>query len=184
MTPAQLQTLRTAIDADPTLAAQPRTEDGAFAIASAFNANASPAFFVWATAVGVEDIFDKIIWANLTPSGTPGTDAAWSNRALACQGRQLNLQTLLVGQSVIDGSRASIRNGLQDALTDIPSGANGALRQGGWSNVQIALTRRATRGEQLFANVTNGNGAANTTPATLTFEGQVSTQDVIAARNL
>lgn len=184
LTFSQLTTLRAAIDADPALAAYPRTDDGAFAIASAFNALAAPLFYVWSTSVPTDAVYNAITWANLTPSGAPDGTASYTNRALACQGRQLNVQALLQGQGSINGARASIRNGLQDALTDVPSGASGNLRQAGWPSVQIALTRQATRGEQLYANTTNGTGATNTAPAQLVVEGAITAGDVTTARNL
>jgi len=45
LTTAQYQTLKAAIVADPTLSAQPLNSDGAFAIAAALNAIASPVEF-------------------------------------------------------------------------------------------------------------------------------------------
>ena len=51
LTPAQLTTLKTAILADPVLAAMPMNTDGDYDIATALNKLASPAFTVWATNV-------------------------------------------------------------------------------------------------------------------------------------
>src|SRR4051812_43793716 len=100
LTTAQLQTLKADIAADGTLSAQPNTAAGNQAIADAYNAQASPAFFVWQTAAPVADVFDQIQWSKLTPADAVPTDTAlnaavWQARSLACQGKQFNLQTLV-----------------------------------------------------------------------------------------
>lgn len=150
LTPAQLQTLKTAILADQTAAALYENGDLS-GLTAHMNAPASPAKVVWKTSVRTVDIFDQIAWANMTPTGSPGADAAWTNRSLACQGKQFNLQTILVGRETIDPSKNKVRNGLEDALTDIPSGNNGNLQQAGWTGVRAQFHRNATRLEALFA---------------------------------
>jgi len=157
----------------------PNTADGNFEIARWYTEYAAPEFKVWRTNVLTQEIFDQIVWANMTPNPTPDGTAAWTNRSLACQGKQFNLQTLLMGQTTINAAKASLRNGLQDALTDIPSGANGNLRQAGWANVQLAIQRAARRIEQLFATGTGSEAA----PGTMVYEGTISGADVEAARN-
>ena len=47
LTPAQQATLKTFVEADSTLNAFPHNSDGAFAIAEALKADASPDFIVW-----------------------------------------------------------------------------------------------------------------------------------------
>jgi len=145
-----------------------------------------PAFWVYRTDIPVAEVFDAIIWANLTPSDFVPTDTALNNaiyqsRQLVCQTKQMNLQTLVMGQAVLDGSKANIRSGLSDALTNIPSGASGALRSAGWTTVRdTVLARAATRAEKLYA--TGGNGSTPALAATLTFEGAITAQDIQAAR--
>ncbi|MBL8999290.1 MAG: class I SAM-dependent methyltransferase, partial [Gemmatimonadetes bacterium] len=43
-------------------------------------------------------VFDAITWANLTPVDVPDGSAAYTNRALLCQAKQINLQILLQGR--------------------------------------------------------------------------------------
>ena len=134
-------------------------------------------FVVWKTSVPTGDLFDAIIWANLTPSPAPDGTAAWTNRSLACQGRQFNLQTILTGRESINPSKARIRNGLQDALVDVPSGNNGNARQGGWDQLVALMYRSAWRGEALYAT-----GVGTTVePGTLVYEGTISIDDVVQA---
>jgi hypothetical protein len=179
MTPAELLILKNAIDADPVLSALPHTSDDALAIVAAMSVPTAD-FMVWQTSMPAQTIFDAITWANLTPTDAPDGTALWTNRSLACQGKQFNLQTILSGRETINPAKANIRAGLQDALTSVPSGANGALKSGGWANVQTAMQRKATRGEKLFAT---GTGTA-ASPATMTIEGALSYLDVEAARAL
>lgn len=155
------------------------------AVAACLNASV-PTFFVYRTDIPVAEVFDAIIWANFTPSDAVPTDTSLNNdiyqsRQIACQTKQMNLQTMLMGQDVLNGAKANVRAGLQDALTGIPSGAAGATRAAGWTTVRdTVLARAATRAERLYA--TGGNGASASTAATLTFEGTITAQDIQAAR--
>lgn len=173
LTPEQGATLETAMRANPALAqfVADRRDD---LIAAYYNEPSSPAYTVWKTSVATGDLFDAIQWANLTPSPAPDGTAAWTNRSLACQGKQFNLQTILTGRGTINPSKVRIRNGLQDSLTDVPSGNNGALRTAGWDQVLLLLYRTANRCEALFAT-----GAGTTlAPSLLTFEGEVQVSEV------
>lgn len=178
MTPAQNAAIKADIAANADLNAFPNTSDGNSEIAALYNAPAVPDFYVWRTNVPTAEVFDQIIWANLTPIDVPDTTQAWMNRSLACQGKQFNLQTILTGRDKIDASKANIRAGFQDALTAIPSGVGGANKQAGWANLQTALSRKATRLEKLLAT---GTGT-QATPATMGFEGSVNYGDIGAAR--
>lgn len=179
LTPAQQTILRNDIIADPVLSAYPMNGDGAYAIAEAYNLPAAVDFYVWKTSVSTSDIYDNIAWANFTPADTPDGTQTWANRSLACQGKQFNLQTILVGRDSINATKSNIRSGLQDALTGIPSGASGATKSGGWNNVQAIMYRKTTRAEKLFATGTGTTGS----PALLGFEGNLSYQEVELARN-
>jgi hypothetical protein len=187
LTPAQLVTLKAAIDADGALSAIPNTPDGAYAIADAFNAPASPAAYVWRSYTDADTIKNAITWKNLTPTDAPDGTQAWANRSLACQGIQFNIQTLLSsGMSQLATGRLAIRQGLQDALSTVPSGAGGASQDAGWagvSGVKAAITRVATRLEKLFQ--TGGSGTTGS-PWISAFVGDpytVTYQEVLAARN-
>lgn len=178
LTTQQLAALKADILLDPVLAAKPLNSDGAFDIAGAYNAF-DASFMVYRTAMPTQEIFDQVLWANLTPADTPDTTQVWMNRALACQGKQFNIQTMLTGRTTLDVSKTNVRAGLQDALTQVPSGAAGVIRSAGWVGVRDAMPRLARRVEKLFAT---GTGTL-ASPATMTFEGTVSYQDVESARN-
>ena len=183
LTTAQLATLRADITADGTLSQIPNNSDGAYAVAAAYNAAAVPTFYVWCSSVSVDQIFNTVTWANLTPADAPDTTQLWMNRALACQGKKFNIQTMLTGRTSLLTGLASVRAGLQDALTNIPSGAGGSILTAGWVALRDGpLKRTATRGEQLFANTAGGNGLALATPAALVIEGQITVSDVLNAR--
>lgn len=190
LTSAQLTALKADIAANPDLAAQPNSADGNFAVAALYNALQSPDFFVFRSNVPTAEIFDQVTWANYTPQDAPDTTVQWSNRSLACQGKQFNLQILLQGQSSFNAGRINIRAGLNDATTNLPSGASGASRSGGWTGILAILRRQATRAEKLFSVATTGVGTgtgalgATGNPGLLVFEGTVSPSDVENARNL
>lgn len=181
ITPAQLVLIRAAIDADPALSALPQTGNDAYTIAEALNAVASPDFIVWQTSTSAQVIFDAIVWPNMTPADVPDGTVLWTNRSLACQGKQFNLQTMLSGRETISSNKTSIRAGLQDALTNLPSGAGGASRSGGWANVQTAMQRKSTRAEK--ALIASGAGTVGS-PGVLGFEGLLTYTDVLNARAL
>lgn len=179
LTSQQLTTLKAAINADGPMLAMWNARQ-ADAIAAAFNAASS--FIVWRTSVPVEEINDAIVWASLTPlDAVPTSDALavsiWQARATVCQSKQTNLQLILGTRGAVPGNRTSIRTGLQDALTAIPSGAGGAPLVAGWPAVRSVLQRPATVGERIFAT---GTGSA-ATPGQLVTEGDISVGDILAA---
>jgi hypothetical protein len=180
LSPAQLAALKADIIADGALNAIPNSSDGNYAIAAAYNLDAAPVFTVWRSTTPADDVFNGITWANLTPNDAPDASQAWLNRALACQGKQFNVQTMLSGRTTVASGKINIRAGFQDALTNVPSGAAGAAVSAGWVTVRDGMKRNATRAEKLFA--TGGNGAF-ATPADLVLEGRISLQDVTDARN-
>lgn len=181
MDTAQLLVLKTDIAADQILGALPLNSDAAVAIADAYNQLANPAYAAWRTSISTSEVFNAIIWANLTPADAADATQLWMNRSLVCQGKQFNIQTMLTGREFIDPSKANIRAGLQDALTQIPSGPAGAMRAAGWTTLQPLLSRNVTRFERLF--VTGGNGTS-AVPANLVVEGPLTYQEVMAARSL
>lgn len=176
LTAAQKTAILSDITARPDLTGQPDYE-----IARLYNLVVSPTFHVYRTSVPVQDIFDQIIWANYTPSDTPDGTATWTNRSLAAQGKQFNLQTLLIGsQGAVNAAKPNVRAGLQDAATGLPTGANGASLSGGWVGIRDgALARPALRVEKLLANATGPqDGSTPAKAATLTYEGTISAQEV------
>ena len=157
LTPQQLTALKAAIAADPVLLAQPNNSDGDYAIASALNLAASPAFTVWKTYVPSTQVGDNMV----------GTEVAGLTTA--------NISRL---QLIIQMSEAGVNPSLVDRrqfFDDVFSGAGGALTR---AKLLILWKRLATRAEKLFAT---GTGT-DPSPATLVFEGSLSYQDVTAAR--
>lgn len=154
-----------------------QTED---AVAALFAANASPDFYVYRTNIPVQELFNAIDWAKLTPADAPDGTQTWANRSLACQGKQFNVQTLVVGQSQIDATKSNIRAALQDALTNVPSGASGATQSAGWVGVRdTVLARKGNRLEKLLATTTaQQDGSTAAKAATMQVEGSISAQNV------
>ena len=134
--------------------------------------NQSTAYVVWKSSTPASDVFDAINWASLTPADAPDGTAIYTNRVLACQGKQFNIQLLTMGREHITSNKASVRNGIKDALQNVPAGAGGAMLDAGWTAVKTAMTRTVTRAEQLWAEGT-GTFAS---PGALTFEGLIDWQ--------
>lgn len=161
LTTAQLQTLKTAILADPALAALPQTADSAFAVAAAFNQVASPAFVVWKTSLSLETItsngFDWVEVDSLTTSKARIWEWMFGNP----------LRT-------INPSKDNVRAG----IVEVWKGTAAKLA------VQAAVLnhckRSASRAEKLFATGTGTTAA----PATLGYEGDIGYNDVVSAWNL
>ena len=173
LSPEQITAVKAAIVLDPAMASVTQTPSGPETIAKLFNAP-DAAYFVYRKTADVEEVYDAILWANLTPADTPDGTGLCTNRALVCQAKQLNLQILLQGRSTINSSKASIRAGLEDALKLIPSGPSGATQAAGWPAVKTVLTRNATRLEKLL---TSGAGTA-AAPANLVYAGIIGVQEM------
>lgn len=162
----------------------PNTGDGNAAAAGWYNSAAAPAFVVWRD-VPMETILNAVVFANMTPADAVPTGAdlavqVWIARAIACQGKQLNLQALTTGRSSAPMKRANYRAALQDCLTALPAGVAGANVSAGAAAVAAAAKFPATNAEKLFAT-----GAGTTpSPADLGYEGPVTAADVETARNL
>lgn len=187
LTTAQLSTLRTAIlsETDPTFV-ELRTQGSTGLMAEWFNQLASPTHLVWSTGVGVNVILDAIDFSQYTPNTTPSdaTAAISTARLLAIQTKQMNLQNMTIGRDRLNCSRDRVREGLLDAVIDIPSGTNGSLRSAagaGGVRVVNAMTRPATRGEKLFATTQDSTGTV--TAFNLGYEGRISDSDIVLALN-
>ncbi len=172
--PAQAATIKAFILADPVLA--PSINDFAFLYAAL---NAPSGFIVWRTNAQVDAIQDAIIYGNMTPAQAIPTDTVlnatiWSAKAMACQGKQFNLQNLLLGRQNIDASRPNIRAAFQDCLTAVPSKADGGTQAAGWVAVQAAMQRQATLCEKILAS---GTGTAQS-PGTMTWQGSVRIEEI------
>lgn len=177
LTPAQLQTLKAAIAAetDATFVGY-RTQGATGLMAEWFNLAST--FVVWRSWTPTDEIANAISWQSLTPADAPDGTQTWANRSLACQGKQFNLQSLLLASGTrLASGKANVRAGLQDALTNVPAGAGGSLLAANWVGVRTAIQRNATRGEKLFAT---GTGTA-VAPGNLEFEGNISDADIVQA---
>ena len=181
LTTQQKSTLQAVILADNAFNTLPHNEDSAGFIAKSFEVLETPSFQVWKTTTTASDIFDAVSWSNFTPSNPAVAVDALSaanvhNWLLACQGKQFNLQILLGSNNgLVSTGKANIRSGLQDALTNVPSGTDGATKTGGWSNVQLVIQRNCNRLEKLFSTGTGTTAS----PASLVIEGKLSILDVM-----
>lgn len=154
MTPAQLTTLKAAIDADPVLAAFPLNSDGAFEISLALNQQASPDFYVWRSQY-TRDLLRKAISNGITQ--LDGLTASKRDSLLWwAEGDQ-------------DFSTTAARAAADD-LTGSQNTLKAAILDGG--------KRLALRIEKILATGT-GSFAS---PATAGYSGTVSYQDVMQAR--
>ena len=175
LTPAQRTTLKAAIVADNPANVLYVAGDLS-GLAAYYNTTASPNFHVYRTAVPVQDINDNVTWANFTPADAPDSTQLWLNRATAAQGKQFNLQTLLLSAGgFLNATKANVRQALTDALTNLPTGAGGALVSGGWGTVRDnALARLGSRLEKLFATTTvQQDGSTAAKAATMAVEGPI-----------
>jgi hypothetical protein len=184
LTPQQLAALKASVNGDPALAALPRDSDGATEVARVYNLPAVPAFTVWRD-LPMDTVQALHVAANMTPLGNPPTTPdltvqVWIARCVTCQGKQLNYQGLTQGRSVAPMKRAGYRAAIQDCLTNVPAGTNGALLSAGWVEIRDAAKSPATTAEKLFATGTGTTAA----PADLTAEGPLTYQNVLAAWEL
>jgi hypothetical protein len=156
LTPAQQATLKADIQADAAFNSLPQNSDGAFAIAEAYKLLASPDWTVWKSNVTINEVGKKFNGSELAGLTT---------------GNQTRLQTL--AQYLAGGVNPSLLDNRQ-FFDDVFSGAGGAVTR---ANLLILWKRLANRAEKLFSTGTGSNSA----PATMTFEGTLSYQDVLQA---
>lgn len=176
LTSAQRATLKTAIQADAQFNAAVAIADWP-AIGLVLNADFAPAWTVWRPFTDVEAIYNAITWANLTPTDTPDGSAIALQREYRCQGKQLNLQILLQGRFTLATGRVNVRNGLSDALQNVPAGVSGAFLDAGWigaGKVKTAIYRNAWYGEKIFSTGTGTTAV----PADLVVVGEISNDDI------
>lgn len=159
LSPAQLATLKTHINASGDLNIFPNTSDGAFEIQKLLALNASPSFTVWKTNVTIREIGDNIV----------GTDLAGLSSL-----NNTRLQTAVV--LATNGVNPSLAD-RRFFFDDIFSGAGGAATR---AKLLILWKRLARRAEQLYATGTGSDAS----PGTLVYEGTPTTSEIMAARNL
>lgn len=162
MTPAQLSTLKTFINNDPTLSAVPNTTDGAIDLAALLNQVASPNFFVFRTDVPVSEIMGNGFAWDRVDNMTVGKSRIWE---------------FMTQLGSINPSQANVIAGVNAAFT---AGADQAMRLGIFGHCQ----RKASRFEKIFAT---GSGTTTSDlgvgPGAIVVEGPVSPAEVQNARN-
>lgn len=162
----------------------PNNDDGNYAVAGWYNLVAAGPWIVWRD-LPMDTVLSLITFASMTPADAVPTTPAltvdvYRARALACQGKQMNLQNLIISRTTAPMKQTSYRAGLQDCLTNIPAGASGALITANWVGVRDAAKFSATNAEKLFSTGTGSSAV----PADLVVEGSITAQEVSAARNL
>lgn len=179
LTPEQIPVLRTALLADTNpdvVAARDARNDTE--VARLYNLPST--FVAWKKDTSKSDIFGALTWKNFTPVDAPDGTVIWSNRCFLCQCKQMNLQTMLISPgNMLDMSDSGIRDGIKDAVQNLPAGASGALLDAGWAAVKVVSIRFATVAEKVFATGTGTNG----TPGLLVFSGAVTIDDIGKALN-
>jgi len=159
LTADQLQTLRTAIDADPVLAAIPNTHDGAYEVARLLNLPTDPACVVWKSNVTLDDVGEAFVATSLAAMTSGNNDRLVSFALYNSQG--------------VNPARVDHRAFFDDVF----SPASGAPTR---TSLAALWRRTATRYEAMFANGTGSDAA----PATMAIEGSLGYVDVVYARAL
>lgn len=148
--PSQWPLLKTDILADPTLAQWAATGRMAAEIAIEYNKTASPAWTVWRSSVETSTVMaNGFTWTEVDQL-TGGKARIWE---------------WMASLGTINPAKSNVRQGLRDCF-----GASSATYLG----MLPYLKRPATRAEKLF---TTGSGT-DSNPATMTFEGTLTYQDV------
>ena len=162
LTPQQLQQLQADIAADPVLSQVPHTSDGALEVADAYNAQASPVFWVWKTSLLEQDVYETTSPDNPTWS--------WATyKAQTVQDR--DSWARMFNPGLVNPSLRQTRDG----WTAIFGGQGASLQQ---VNFLLALARRpARRIEALLYVPTLGTGTP-ASPANMGYEGTISGSDV------
>lgn len=151
----RLATLKADILADPILSVWAATGRMAQGIADAYNLDASPAWVVWRTNVSSDELYNAIFETN----GGLQLDALTASKRdslFKLIDRELNAS--------IPAARANV---------DDYCGSQNNLK----AALQAVQKRNATRAERLFSTGTGSTAS----PATMSFEGALTYQDVEAA---
>lgn len=158
LTAAQKATLKTALLADPALAAFPNTNDGHFDLAVTLSRElAAPAFVVWRTNVPIGEVgrsFHATELAGLSSLNTQRLQnlAAWLSNG-------------------VNPSLASVRQ----FFDEIFSGAGG-------TNTRAALLALWKRPSTLIEKILATGTGSDAAPATMGFEGTITATEVADAR--
>lgn len=155
LTPAQSATFKAFVEADPVLSLIPKTYDGAYALADALVAEASPAFIVWRTRVQQDEIMQNGFDWTQVDNQTVGKARIWE-WLFANQDKSIN------------PAKLNVRAGIDEAWKG--TAAMLAVR----AQIYVHCKRKANILEKLFATGTGSDA----TPGTMVIEGSLSYQDV------
>lgn len=158
LTTQQLAALKTDILADNAFSGLPHNSDGAFAIAAAYNLEASPAWVVWRSSVTQDEIMQNGFDWTRVDNLSIGKSRIWE-------------WMFANAERVFNPAKPNVRAGID--ATWVGTAADLAVR----AVVYTHCKRNATRAEKLFST---GTGT-DATPATMGFEGQLQYADVQAA---
>jgi hypothetical protein len=173
LTPAQRIILRADIQADATLNTLPHNSNSADQIVAAYNADASPAFWVWRTSIS------KVEYVNST--SVDGTVFSYVGTGFITRsaGEQAAWRDMFDnGGNAVNPSLPQVRQ----AFLDIFSGAV-APAPANRTHLATMSRRRATRLEKLFAVASSGPGTgtgalgATGNPGALVVEGLLSSAE-------
>lgn len=158
MTPEQNATLKAFVEADQVLNAIPHTADGAFTIAAALAADASPAFIVWRSSVSQDEIMQNGFDWTRVDNLSVGKARVWEwmfNNA----------------ERHFNPSKPNVRAGIEAVW--VGTAADLAVR----AAVYIHCKRSANVLEKLFSTGTGSDAS----PATMSVEGTISYNEVAVA---
>lgn len=169
LSPAEQARLRADIAADPTLGALPHTTASADEICAAYNATATPPYWVYKTTLSKEEIVGV--------TSVEGTAFIWTGNGFIgrANGELVAWQELFAGERGPGSCNPSLVN-VRQAFSDIFSGVGNAASNR--THIANVWRRLATRLEQLFAG-TPGNGTTGT-PATMTVQGPLTPSEADA----
>lgn len=186
MTPQEIATLRPLVFADPSCQPFLQASD---ANGLTVHLNGDSGLNAWRSDAPVNAILDAITWASYTPNDAVAgsdTDPLLSvkiGRLLTVQTKQMNLQLMLQGRDRLDTRPSNVRLGLRDAVTQVPTGTNGALTSPGGGNATTVLNqcvRPATRAEVLLAAPSQASDTSGAVSArVLRFEGEIYPYEVV-----
>lgn len=168
MTPAQLLTLRTAIDNTPAWAATPNNGDGHVDLAALLNAPATPAYYVKRSTLTRHEIVTGTSDDNTTFSWAAG---GYITRA---QGERDAFREMFNSTGTVNPWLPSILA----AFADIFSGAGGL----GNRNHITAMSRRL--GSEVEKVMKTAGAGTKADPATMGFESPVTPSLIQQARDL
>lgn len=165
LTNAQLGTLKTYINSIPEWASLPMTNASGEIIREALNQLASPDWIVEKTQLSRHSI--------LAETSIEGTTFTWTGGAYITrsQGERDAFREMFNSTGTVDPRLATIKA----AFADIFSGTGGATNR---THITALSKRKATLGEKVLST---GTGSL-ASPAQLGWEGQLTVDDVVSAR--